>query len=52
MRYQAVPMLVDLIKTINETNSFTNKIQIDHFGSGNLTAQDDHSNNNEDDSQT
>ena len=42
----------DLIEAINEMDSFTNKIQSNHFGSDNFTAQDDHSNNNKNDRQT
>ena len=33
MKYQPVPMLDNLFKAINETDSFTTKIQIDHFDS-------------------
>ena len=45
MKYQPVPVSENLIKAINETDPFTNKIQIDHFGSYYFTAQDNHSNN-------
>ena len=34
-------MFEDLIKAINETDSFTNKIQINNFGSDHFTAQDE-----------
>ena len=52
MKYQTVPVPEDLIEAINETDLFTNKMQINHFGSDYFTAQDDHYNNNENDSQT
>ena len=32
----------NLFKTINETDSFTTKIQIDHFDNDCFTGQDDH----------
>ena len=38
MKYLPVPVPEDLIKTINETDSFTNTIQIDHFNSDHFTA--------------
>ena len=31
----------NLIETINETDLFTTKIQIDHFDSDHVTAEDD-----------
>ena len=45
-------MFEDLIEVINETDSFTNKIKINHFDRDNFTAQDNHSDNHKDDSQT
>ena len=45
-------MSEDLIKAVNETDSFNNKIQVDHFGSDHFTVQDNNSDNNKDDSQT
>lgn len=52
MKYQSVPVPEDLIEAINEADSFSNKIQINHFGNNYCTAQDDHPNNNKDDDQT
>ena len=52
MKYQPVPVPKDLIKAINETDSFTNRIQIYHFDSEHRTAQDDHFDNNKDDNRT
>ena len=52
MKYQPVSVPEDLIKAINETDSFINKIQINHFCSDYSIAQDDHSNNNKDNGQT
>ena len=52
MKYQTVPVSEDLIEVINKTNSFTNKIQVNHFDSYHFTAQYNRSNNNKDDSQT
>ena len=52
IKYQPVPMLEDLIKAINETDSFTNKIQINYFDGEHLTAKDDHTNNDKVDGQT
>ena len=39
MKYQTSPVPEDLIKVINKTDSFDNKIQVDHFSSYNFTAQ-------------
>ena len=54
MKYQPVPVPVpeNLFKTINETDSFTTKIQIDQFDSDRFTAQDEHFNNTKDDDET
>ena len=40
-----VSMPKNLFKTINETDPFTTKIQINHFNSDCFTAQDDYFNN-------
>ena len=40
----------DLIKAINETDFFNNKIKIDHFDNDHFIVKDDHSHNYEDDS--
>ena len=37
---------------MNKTDSSDNKIRIDHFDSNQSIVRDDHSNNNDDDSQT
>ena len=52
MKNQPVPVPEDLIKIINETDSFVSKIQINCFESDYFTAPDDHFNNNKDDGQT
>ena len=41
-------MLVDLIKTINEKDSFTTNIQINHFDSDHYTTRKDHFENTQD----
>ena len=51
MKYQPVHVPEDAIKTKDETDSFNNKIQFNHFGSDHFTVQDAHSNNNEEDDQ-
>ena len=38
MKYQPVPVPENLIKTISETDSFTNKIQINHSNSNRFIA--------------
>ena len=52
MQYQSVHIPEDLINTMNKTDSFNNKIQIDHFDSDQSIVRDDYSNNNDNDSQT
>ena len=52
MKYQPVPMPEDLIEVINEIDSLTTKIQINHFDSDRFTAQDDYFDNIQYDSQT
>ena len=52
MKYKPVPVPKDLIKTINEMDAFTTKIQIDYLNSEHCTAQDDHFDNTQDDGQT
>ena len=52
MKYQTVSVPENLIKIINETDSFFTKIQFGHFYSDCFTDQDDHSDNNKDDGQT
>ena len=51
LKYKPVPMPEDLIKAINETDSFTTNIQINHFDSDHYTAQEDHFDNTQDDDQ-
>ena len=51
MKYKLVPVSEDLIQVINEMNSFTTKIQINHFNSDHFTAQDDHFDNTKDNGQ-
>ena len=48
------PVLVseNLFKTISETDSFANKIQIDHSNSNRFIAQYDHFNNTKDDNES
>ena len=45
-------MSENLFKTINETDSFTTKIQIGQFDSDRFIGQDDHFDDTEDDGQT
>ena len=52
MKYQLVPTPENLLKTINEMNSCTTKIQFNHFDSDRFTAQDDHFENTKDEGQT
>ena len=52
MKYQSVPIPEDLINTMNKIDSSDNKIQIDHFDSDQSIVWDNHSNNNDNDSQT
>ena len=47
--YQSVPIPEDLIETINESNSYDNKIQVINFNSNHSIAQDDHYNNHYED---
>ena len=47
--YQSVPVPEDLIKAISETDSYDNKIQVNHFDRDHSIVNDDHSNNNNDD---
>ena len=48
MIYQPVPVPKNLLKTINETDSFTTKIQINQFDSDRFTAQYNHYDNTKD----
>ena len=41
-KYKSIPISEDLIKAINKMDTFTNKIQIDHFDNDHYTAQDDY----------
>ena len=52
MKYQPVPMPENLFKTISETDSFTNKIQINHPNNIRFTPHDKSNdvNNSEDES--
>ena len=52
IKHKPIHILEDLNEAINEKDSFNNKIRVDHFGSDYFIVQDDHSDNNEDDSQT
>ena len=52
MKYQLVPMSENLFRTINETDSFTTKIQIDQFNSDRFTDQDDHFKDTKNEDQT
>ena len=52
MKYQPVPVPENLFNTINETNSFTTKIQINQFDSDRFIAQDDHFDNTGDEGKT
>ena len=40
--YQSVPVPEDLIEAISETDSYNNKIQVNHFDSNHSIVQDDH----------
>ena len=51
MKYQSVPVHENLFKTISETNSFANKIQINHSNSNHFTVQDNHYSNTKDDNE-
>ena len=51
MKYKPVPMPEDLLETINQKDSFTTNIQIDHFDSDHYKTQKDHFNNTQDDNQ-
>ena len=51
LKYKPVPMPEDLIATINEIDTFTTNIQIDHFHSKHYTAQEDRFDNIQDDGQ-
>ena len=50
IKYQPIRVPENIIKAINETDSFNNKIQTNRFDSDNFIVQDDHSHNYEDDS--
>ena len=50
-KYKSVTIFEDLIEAINKINTFTNKIQINHFDSDHYTAQHDHFRNTQDDNQ-
>ena len=52
MKYQSIHVPEDLIKAINKTDSSNNKIQVNHFNSDQSIVWDDHSNNNDNNSQT
>ena len=52
MEYKSVPVPGNLFKSINERNTFTNKIQFDSFNSDIFIGQDDHFYDNENDGQT
>ena len=52
MKYQIIHVPENLIKVNNKKDSFTNKIQVNHFNSYYFTAQGIRSDNNKDDSQT
>ena len=51
LKYKPVPMSDDLIEAINEMDTFTTNIQINHFDSDHYTAKEDHFNNSRDDGQ-
>ena len=51
-KYQSVSVPEDLIKTMDKTDSSDNKIQTNHFNSNQSIVWDNHSNNNNNDSQT
>ena len=52
MEYQPVPVHENIFETISETDSFTNKIQIDHANSNHFTVQNYHFNNTKDDDES
>ena len=52
MKYQPVLVPENLFKTINETDSFITKIQINTSDSNCFIARDDHFDNTKDDGQT
>ena len=52
MKYQPVPVPENLFKIINETDSFTTKIQIDQFDSDSFIVQDDNFKNTKNENQT
>ena len=45
LKYIPVPMPEDLIEVINEMDTFTTNIQINHFDSDHYTAQEDYFDN-------
>ena len=51
MKYQTVPVPENLFETINETDLFTIKIQINHSDGNRFTAQNNHFDNTKDDGQ-
>ena len=51
LEYKLVPIHEDLTKTSNETDSFTNIIQIKHFDYDNYTTYEDHFGNTQNDNQ-
>ena len=52
MKYEPVPVLKNLFKTINKKDTFSTKIQIDWFDSDRIIGQDDYFDDAEDDGQT
>ena len=46
-----VPMPKDIIQAVNEINTITNKIQLDHFDRDQHTVQQNHFGNTKDDNQ-
>ena len=51
LKYKPVPMPENLIEVINEMDSFTTIIQINHFDNDHYTTQEDHFDNAQDDDQ-
>ena len=51
LKYKPLPMSEELIETLNEMDTFTTNIKINHFDSDHYTAQEDHFDNNQDDGQ-
>ena len=49
LKYKPVHMYENLIKTINEQDSFTTNIHIDRFDSNHYTTQKNHFYNTQDD---